>query len=253
MRTKLIIISAMCAGATPAFAGEPCRSAKDLVNVAKNFYGNNPELTDIITPKFTLGLKGINGAADPTAMRYQHEGQEVMLPVIDGKLTGLEELADLSKKGKICRMVDGELAATTEGDSTEASMSFSFPFKRQDGVFTIDEIKEGAKDGSRIMNGLAPGGLGFAVPGLKGISIASPEGEQTRPDFSFTRNGEAVSVDTSPVAQSVLVRLKDIKKSKADTLTITSPYRLHAIFKFDPDDVAKEEAARLKKVAESDN
>lgn len=246
-------MAALCAGAVPAFAGEPCRSAKDLVNVAQNFYGDNPELTNVITPKFTLGLKGINGAADPTAMRYRYEDQEVMLPVLDGYLTEIETLASLSKKGEICRMVNGELAATTEGDSTEASMSFSFPFKRQDGNFTIDEIKEGAKDGSKIMNGLAPGGLGFAVPGLKGISIASPEGAKTRPEFFFSRNGEPVSVDTSPISQSVLVSLKDIKKSKADMLTITGPYRLHAIFKFNPDDVAKSEAARREKAAQSEN
>lgn len=253
MRNKILLTTMMCLVATPALAGEPCRSAKDLVKVAQNFYGDNPDLTNIITPEFTLAFKGINGAADPTAILYRHEGKEEVLPIVEGRLEGFEKAANWSRDGEMCRLVDGELAAVTEGDSVEASMSFSFPYKRTDGVFSIDEIIEGAKDGSKVMNGLAPGGLGFAVPGLKALSLDPAEGSDVNPSFSFSRKGEDVSVAHSPIRNTVLFRLKDIKKSNADTLTIAGPYRLNATFKFDPEAIAQAEAKRLGEASQSEN
>ena len=243
----------MCMAATPALAGESCQSAKQLANAAQSFYGDNPELTNIITPTFSLKFKGINGAPDPTGILYRFEGEEEMVPIIDGELTGFDKIATWSKKGEMCRMVDGELAAETEGDSTEASMSFSFPYKRMDGVFSIDEIREGAKDGSKVMSNLAPGGLGFVVPGLKALSLNPPEGMETKPVFTFSRKGEVVAVKNSPAGKSTLFRMKDIKSSKADTLTIEGPYLLNATFKFDPEDIAKAEAKRLVKAAQPEN
>ena len=253
MRNRTILSAVICLIATPAFAGEACRSAKDLVKVAQNFYGDNPELTNIITPEFDLAFKGINGAPTPTAIAYRHEGTEEILPIADGKLVGFEKAASWSKEGEMCRMVDGELAAATEGDSVEASMSFGFPYKRTDGVFSIEEIREGAKDGSKIMSGLAPGGLGFVVPSLKALSLDSVEGVEAKPKFTFTRKGEVVTVKSSPIGKTTLFRMKDIKSSKADTLTIEGPYRLNATFKFDPADIAKSEAKRLAEAAQSEN
>jgi hypothetical protein len=138
-------------------------------------------------------------------------------------------------------MVDGDLAPVTEGDSAEASMNFFFPYKRTDGAFPIDEINEGAKDGSKVMNGLAPGGLGFAVPGLKALDIRPETVGGPIPSFEFTRKGTPVDVDVYTYQDQRLIRLKDIKKSKADMLTITGPYRALAGFKFDPEKLVKAE------------
>lgn len=237
----------------PAFAGEPCRSAKDLVKVAQSFYGDNPELTNIITPEFTLALKGINGAEDPTGILYRYEGVEETLPIVEGRLQGFESVAGWSKDGEMCRLVDGELAPVTEGNSAEASMNFSFPYKRADGRFSIDEIREGAKDGSKVMSGLAPGGLGFAVPGLKTVILAQAEGSETTPKYVFTRKGKPVDVKVSVFDTTTFFRLKDIKASKADLLTIDGDYTLRASFKIDPADMAKAEAKRATELGQTEN
>ena len=181
MRNRALFATIFCLAAAPAFASEPCTDAKDLVKVAQNFYGDNPELTNIITPTLELAIKGLNGAPAPTAILYRFEGDEEIVPIIDGRLAGFDKIAKWSKDGEMCRMIDGELAPVTEGNSAEASMSFSFPYKRVDGVFSVDEIKEGAKDGSKVMSGLAPGGLGFVVPGLKSLSLTPVEGVETKP------------------------------------------------------------------------
>lgn len=250
MRNKILLVTVLSLASSPVFAGEPCRKSKDLINLAQAFYGDTPELRNVITPNINMALKGINGAPDPSAMLYRHEGKSHILPVIDGKLTGLEQAAKWSKDGEMCRMVEGDIAPATEGDTVEVSMNFSFKFNRTDGVFAVDELKEGAKDGSKIMNGLAPGGLGFAVPGLKSISLHPAKDSATKPVYEFRRKGEVVKVKASPIGNTTLFRLKDIKSSKADMFTITGPYQLFATFKFDPEDIAKAEAKRIAEMAE---
>ena len=228
MKGKALFVAALCLAATPAFAGEPCRSAKDLVNVAQNFYGDNPELTNIITPEVELVLEGINGSETPTAMLYRYQGEEHSLPVVDGRLLELEKAVSWSKKGEICRVVNGELAPATEDNSTSVRTSFSFPYKRSDGVFTVDEIKEGAKDGTKAMRSLAPGGLGFVMPSLKTIALGHAEDGGPKPTFEFLRKGKPVTVQSSPIGEETLFRIKDIKSSKADMMSITGQYILSA-------------------------
>ena len=253
MRNKLLLATVFSLMTTPAYAGEACRTAKDLVNLAQNFYGAAPDLKDVITPKVMMRLKGINGAGDPTALLYRHEGEEHTLPIIEGNITGLEQAASWSKDGEMCRVVNGELAPMTEGASTELTVGFLFPYNRTDGLFPIEELKEGAKDGSKIMKGLAPGGLGFVVPKLKAISLSPPAELDQKPDYEFTRKGQPVTVNASPIGNKTLIRLKDIKAAKADMMTINGAYSMAATFKFDPEEIAKAEAKRLSEETNSEN
>lgn len=253
MRNKLCLVAAICLVSSPALAGEPCRSAKDLVKVAQSFYGDNPELTNIITPVLNLSIKGTNGSPDPSAILYRFENEEEILPIVDGQIVGFDKAATWSKGGEMCRLIDGELAPVTEGDTAQVSIGFAFPYKRTDGVFSIDEIKEGAKDGSKVMKSLAPGGLGFAVPGLKAVAI-SPAGESTTtPTFVFSRKGTPVSVKSIPLKTATYIRLKHIKSSKADTLTISGPYVITATFKFDPEEASKTKAKPAAEPANDEN
>lgn len=245
VQSKVLLTSVFLLAATPAFAGDACRSAKDLVRLGQSFYGDNPELTNVITPNIKLAFKGINGAQTPTAILYRYEGKEDILPVVDGELTGLEKTANWSKNGEMCRMNGDEIAPKTQGNSVEANLNFSFPYKRTDGVFTVTEIKEGAKDGSKVMNGVAPSGLGFVVPGLKAISLEPAEGSDSKPMYTFFRNGETVSVKHSTLGTATFIRLKDIKSTKADVLKVEGAYQLSATFKFNPDDIAEAEAKRI--------
>ena len=253
MRNRFLVTAIFMLVGESAHAGEACRTAKDIVNLAQIFYGAEPDLKDIITPSVMMRLKGINGAANPTALLYRYKGEEHRLAILENMVVGLEKAADWSKDGEMCRMVDGALAPMTEGDSTRASVGFSFAYNRTDGLFPIEDLKEGAKDGSKIMKGLAPGGLGFVVPKLKAISLSPAEGMEQKPAYEFTQKGQTVTVNASPIGNTTLIRLKDIKASKADMLRISGAYRLEATFKFDPEDIATAEAKRLLEQTDSEN
>ena len=253
MKNKIMLAGIIAGVSSPAFAGEPCRSAKDFVRMAQGFYGPSPELTNIITPELSMIFRGINGHPVPSHILFRHEGMERRLAIVDGTLVGIEEAAKFPKDSEMCRLIAGEMAPDVDGDTTTANIDFTFSYKRRDGNFTIDEILEGAKDGSKVLNGLAPSGLGFAVPGLKAIAVTPAEEKTNLPNVTFSRKGKVVSVPISKSGSAQFVRLKDIRSAKADTLRIESDYEMVATFKFDPDDMAKEEAARLAKMAESEN
>lgn len=253
MRNRFLVTVIFMLVGSPAYAGEACRTAKDIVNLAQNFYGAEPDLKDVISPKVSMRLEGINGSAAPTALLYRYEGEEHRLAILDGMVVGLEKASGWSKEGEICRMVDGALAPMTEGDSTRARVGFSFAYNRTDGLFPVEELKEGAKDGSKVMKGLAPGGLGFVVPKLKAISLSPLENEDVKPKFEFTRKGQLVAVAASHIGNTTLIRLKDIKASKADLMTISGTYHLEATFKFDPEEIAEAEVKRLSEETNSEN
>jgi len=242
-----LLVGAMLGMTSVASAEEDngCTSAKDFVNLIQSFYGANPELKNVITPTVRMELRGLNGNPTPSHILYRHEGEEYKLPVVDGDVQDLETGVGWSKDGEFCRLIDGEIPPASDEDTTQASVNFSFPYLRKDGVFSIDEIKEGAKDGSKVMKGLAPSGLGFAVPGLKALALVPAEGVEDIPTMSFSRDGEPVDVKIYTVGSTQLVRLKDIKSSKADKLNISGKYILNARFKFDAEEVEAEQARRL--------
>lgn len=243
MKTKILCSLLFCSVSGQALAAETCTPAKDLIKMTKNFYGAGPDLTDVIAPRVVMGMVGLNGHSNPEFLLYRYEGEEKRLPVKDGVVQDLEKTVTWSKDGEICRSKPSD--ADDDTPTTQVSVSFMFPYKRQDGVFTMEEIKEGAKDGSKIMKGLAPGGLGFAVPGLKALGITPAKDSETQPEFTFTRDVQAVDVDVTKSGKTRLILLKDIKSAKADTLTISGGYTLSATFKFDPEEIAAQEAKRL--------
>ena len=248
MKSKYIFgVCLSLLGLSPAatWAKESCSPAKKLVEATRAFYVEKPELIDIIAPELQVGLSGINGHPNPTHMLYRWQDEELRLPITNGRVENIEAVAARSPEGELCSVyADGPLPETDE-PTVSLSVSFTFPFRRKDGVFSVKELKEGAKDGSKIMKSLAPGGLGFVVPGLKSIVIGPAKGSDTPLRFEFLRNAESLSVPSTVLAGRHYIRLKDIKSANADQLSIAGPYTLTAMFKFDPEELAEAEAKRL--------
>lgn len=245
--------TALASIATTSHANEKCSPAKQLVKVAQSFYGDKPDLVDVIDPKLNVGMKGINGHPDPTHMLYRFEAVEKRLPIIEGNVVGLEAAAGWSKDGELCSVYkDGPLPETEES-TVSLSVGFEFPFRRGDGAFSVKEIAEGAKDGSKIIKSLAPSGFGFAAPGLKTLVISPESNENAVPTLIFSRGEKPVDVSISNANRMQYIRLKDIKSAKADRLEVKGPYKAFAFFKIDPDEMAKNEAKRLAELEDPKN
>jgi len=246
----IIVIAAAFTLPNTALANDNCTPAKQLVSAAKAFYGNQPELTNLITPVLNVGLKGINGYPDPTHLLYRFEGFEKSMPIVDGLVKGLDGATEWSKKGELCSIYSNGPLGETEENVVSLSVSFGFPYRRKDGLFSVDEIKEGAKDGSKIIKGLAPTGLGFAAPNLKTLIITPAAETEEAPKLIFMKDGQPRDVQVSRLGPRQYIRLKDIKSAKVDRLKIEGPYRAAAFFKIDPDEIAAKEAERLEAISD---
>ena len=230
----------------PAFAEDACTPAKDMVRMVKAFYAADGKYLNIIEPEVQMKFEGINDNPTPDQILYRFEDQREYLDVDeDGFLLGIDRLKSSSKSGELCRVMDGKVAQKDESEGTSVNVIFKFPFRQTDGSFDVSDLNEGAKDGSKIMKGVAPGGLGFVVPGLKTIVLRAAEKDGVLPEFEFLQDGKTVSVDPIIFNKDRFFRLKDIKSSKADTLKIKGDYNLEATFKIDPEELAAAEAKRL--------
>jgi len=241
---SLIPLISLLAIPAAAFAEPDCTEAKDLIGLVKTFHQADADRTNIITPTFKMEIKGQGDHPDPDGIRYVYEETSLDLAVSEsGEVLGLEQAVDFHKDGKLCKLVGGELVEEVDEDTAMASMSFTFPFKALSGEHSYNELREGAKDGSKVMKGLAPGGLGFVVPGLKSIAVRPAEKEGVTPTLTFLKKGEVVAApEITSVGSVQMFKLKDMKKIKADTLRISGAYAMEAGFNYDPEDIAKAKA-----------
>lgn len=229
-----------------AHAEEACRSAKEMVRMSKAFYAADPKRTNIINPQASLKFSVENDARMPTQLLLREGSEELYLDIdANGILQDIDKIVSLSKDADVCRVRNGVIEQLVEGESASVTVGFMFPYRRTDGQFSIEELNEGAKDGSKVMNGVAPSGLGFAVPSLKTLIISRGKDSSISPTAKFTRSGKPVSVPITVYDTLQYIRLKDIKSSKADAMFIEGEYVLSATFKMDLEKIGEAEAKRL--------
>ena len=245
LKTSLVLASfAAIISPSHALAKDSCTDAKDMIKVVKNFYAPKPDLSDKIRPEFKLAIKALDGYPSPNGLLYRYGDTQVKLDLDeDGRVMDLEKALEFHEEGEFCKLVAGEVPLDEEGDTTEAHMGFEFVYPDNNGSHQMADIYEGAKDGSKIMKGLAPGGLGFVVPGLKMLMLNPVVENDPTPKIKFFKNDDEITAPKSVfIGKTQLFRLKDIKSSKADRLQISAPYKLEAMFNLKDKDIAKAQA-----------
>jgi|GEM_PF-5867715 len=244
-----IAVTSLGVSPLSAWAETNCLPAKDLVNMVQSFYQADADRVDVIKPEVSLQLKPIGSNPAPSGLRYVYEDQKIDLLVDEeGRVQEMKKASSFNKDGQLCKLVDGEIVGKSDEPTIQANMSFTFTYLNKSGTHRVDELVEGAKDGSKVMNTLAPGGMGFMVPSLKAIIVSPAEKNGDLPVLRFM-NGETLTrgPKITQVGNNQLFKVKDLKKSSADHLEVSGSYRLVATFDFDPEELGKEEA----KVVES--
>jgi len=261
-KTKNIVAaSALMMGALgapqTAVAEDRCTDAKQLVKAMKSFFQTDAKLTNVIAPTFDLSMTTEKDGPPLSGLLYRNDGEEHKFKIDENdRVLGLESAVDkLSPKGELCPLIDDELVDDADKNAVQASVSFTFPYLNQTGQLTADEVFEGAKDASKVMKSLAPGGLGFVVPKMKSL-ILSPidlAGDAPPPRLSFMKNGVAIDgPDPVWLNGSQYYHLSDIKKIKADMILIEGGYNLQSNFAFKDEELQAAETALLEKLANPD-
>lgn len=234
-----------------AIAKDDCTSAKQLVKALKGFYQTDAALKDIINPTFDLNMKSLGTSPKLSGMLYRDEEVTYQFDLAeDGSVVGLEDAASkLSPDGELCVLVDGKTVEDSEANVAEVNALFTFPYRNQSGTISLSELREGAKDGSKIMKSLAPTGLGFVVPKMKAIilSPATPLGDM--PVMTFVKDGQNIGgPKPQRLGSQQYYHLSDIVKTKADNVVIIGKYKLDTNFAFKNKEIQAAEKARLKEL-----
>lgn len=240
----LAITTALMAVPLSAAAEPDCSEAKDLLKLINAFYEADPKHTNIIKPELTLALTALEGFEAPDGIRYIYEGETIDLKIDEeGFIQDLDSMSAFHDDGKLCKLVDGALVEETEQDSVALNMSFSFNFRENNGTHDFETLREGLKDGSKIVKALAPGGLGFVVPSLKAIMVFPAVEEGEMPIVKFLSGGQSVKgPDIAVIGNVQMFRLKELKKKKIDEIQISGAYRLEGQFDYDEKDIAEAQA-----------
>lgn len=232
--------------ATPisAMAKPDCTAAKDMIGLIESFYAADPEVTNIIDPQVVMAMSAIEGFPAPDGIRYQYEGvtQDLLLDE-NGVVQDVQKALSFNEDGQLCKLVNGELVEDTGEDTASVSMNFTFHFRDTSGAHNIEVLKEGLKDGSKVMKSLAPGGLGFVVPKLKAFAVRPKEEGGAVPMVTFMSGEDPVTdVEIANVGSTQLFKMKALKKAKIESLQIEGDYTLMGQFNYDADDIAKAQA-----------
>ncbi len=234
-----------------AFAKDDCTEAKQLVKAMTAFFKASPDLKNVIDPQFKLSMSGVNDNPDPSGMLYRHEGNERRFDVDEaGEIIGLEAAVDeLSPKGELCLLIDGQTVEDKDESVANVNVLMTFPYKNDTGKFSLSELREGAKDGSKVMKSIAPTGLGFVVPKMKSIILSPAKTGGDVPIMIFVKDGQNID---GPKPQRLGARqyyhLSDIVKTKADEVVITGDYKLDTNFAFKDEDIQEAEKRRFERL-----
>ena len=244
-------IAALISMPQAAIAKDDCTDAKQLVKALKGFYQADASLKDIINPTFDIKMRSLDGFPKLSGMLYRHEEVTHQFDLAeDGSVLGLEDAAGgLSPDGELCILVDGKTVEDSEDSTAEANVLFTFPYRNQSGTISVSDLREGAKDGSKIMKSLAPTGLGFVVPKMKSVILSPAKTGGEVPVMTFVKDGQNID---GPAPQRLGARqyyhLSDIVKTKADEVVITGDYKLDTNFAFKDKDIQAAEKRRLERL-----
>ncbi|MEE9347169.1 MAG: hypothetical protein V3U82_03175 [Robiginitomaculum sp.] len=233
----LLILSAPAISAQSAAPDGPvkCTGAKMMLGLLNKMPEIPADKTDVLTLKMEMFATKIDGSPidqrffyRPPSTKGAGKGDIAMIFDDEGKFINLDALIGQSKKGELCREMDG-------GDKkVQMGMSFQMPFNSNNGSHSLTELVEGLADGTAQMKGIAPGPARMLVPKLRYIIITPANGDGNDDSTiraTLLRGG--VVVDDIParfLGPNRVFSIAALKKAKIDSLSITGgPYQLQAM------------------------
>jgi len=191
-----------------------------------------PNKTDIVGVSPTAHVK-LDDRSQPYPRHHpkryfiKDRGVETDLPIApDGQLLGFEKLSGSSKDVELCHYDPKRAGLPFDADGISLDINTDIQFHNQSGTHSLDEIKDGLKDGKSHYKKTA-GAMAMFVPKMSHIMIKYDD--ETQP-LEFTALKDDVPL-TAPV-QIVycvlpMIRVKDLERIGADRIRISGgPYRL---------------------------
>ena len=163
----------------------------------------------------------------PERVYIKDQGEQTEFPVsLDGRLLGFEKISGTSDDVEFCHYDPKRAGLPFDADGIKLNINTEIQFHNQSGAHSLDEIKDGLKDGGSHYKKIA-GALAMIVPEMSHIMIEY-EDESQALDFTAFKDSTPF-VETVPVifCGSPMIKVKDLEDIGADHIVISGgDYRL---------------------------
>ena len=157
----------------------------------------------------------------PERVYIKDQGEQTEFPVsLDGRLLGFEKISSASDDVEFCHYDPKRAGLPFDADGIKLNINTEIQFHNQSGAHSLDEIKDGLKDGRSHYKKIA-GALSIVVPKMSHIMIEY-EDETLALDFTAMKSGTPL---TKPVpvifCGSPMIKVKDLEDIGADGIIIS--------------------------------
>ena len=157
----------------------------------------------------------------PERVFMKDQGEQTEFPITpDGRLIGFEKISGASDEVEFCHYDPKRAGLPFNADGIKLNINTEIQFHNQSGAHSLDEIKDGLKDGRSHYKKIA-GALSIVVPKMSHIMIEY-EDETLALDFIAMKSGTPLT-DTVPVifCGSPMIKVKDLEDIGADGIIIS--------------------------------
>lgn len=225
-----VLIGTALMGAGAAQADEPeirelinCQPGESFAKLADALGGLDADKLDTINTSPSFSFTVLDGGPLPSRIFHRSEaGAETDLPFSDdGEVTDFVQLFRGGDKAEFC-VEDPARAGKPKGESDtySVSMSVNMNFINASGTYSIEELRDGAKDGKAAIRRMMGGAEAVFAPSLTHIHLAYKD-KPAAPDIQgCTAAGLCKALAFKPLEDNYLFALQALEDMNAAELRI---------------------------------
>lgn len=198
-----------------------CAPSKKFVKLANGLAELDASRTDTINTKPSFTLAANDGGALPSRIFVRSEtGETDLVMSTKGEVTNFIEHFTDDKSAELCIEDPSRVGVVKDKGAFGLSMEFNMNFLNSSGIYTMDEIKDGLKDGKAALKKIISGPVSILVPKLSHLYVEFGS-EAAAPSFEVFKNGETLGeVETVRLGPAYMIAVDDLKDLEMDELRI---------------------------------
>ncbi len=204
-----------------------CSSGKGFAKLAKGLAGLDAKRLDTINtkPSFTLAVN--DGGELPERIFVRNLSGETDLNMSsDGEVREFISLFAEDDDAELCVEDPSRVGIVKDKNAFGLSMAFNMNFLNTSGVYSLDEIKDGMKDGKSALKKMVPGPVALILPKMSHLYFEF-EDDAVAPEFRMFRadsEGELQDIgvaDFVRLGPNFMVAVEDLKDANMDELRVS--------------------------------
>jgi len=191
-----------------------CFPAKDIKNFVMRFDSLKASQRDSVDAVFNPNFEIFDEGAFPDRFFLQHNDVQTDVLIEDDGLVPsfIDMLKAADDEGEMC--IQDKARAGTPADSRGATfnMSLNIRYLNQSGVYDMDMLADGLKDGKSFYKKMVGGPMALLVPKMTHLVVSYEDEEVTPQIEAFNGDDRIDGLVTEPFDGAHVVTFKDLKK-----------------------------------------